>query len=93
MQGGNPVIHSNDKAKVVWVNRMIQGFQLVSQISYEKFKQLDDACGLIDMLFDRYEVGHEVAGSYTIEAMYRQIPDVSGMMPYSEDRCIEAGVN
>jgi hypothetical protein len=87
------MIHSSEKAKVVWVNRMVQGFQLVAHITHDKFRQLDDAYGLVDMLFDRYDVGHEVAASYTIEAMYSLIPDASGMAPYSEDGCIDAGVN
>ncbi len=87
------MIHSKEKARLVWVNRMAQGFRLVSGISADRFQELDKACGLVEMLFDSYEAGHEVAGSYTIEAMYNRIPNQHGIHPYSEERCLEAGVN
>jgi hypothetical protein len=87
------MIHSNEKAKLVWVNRMAQGFRLVAGVSADKFQQLDKTFGLVEMLFGSYETGHEVAGSYTIEAMYNRLPDQSGLKPYSEERCIELGVN
>lgn len=87
------MIHSKEKAKLVWVNRMAQGFRLVSGISTDRFQELDKACGLVEMLFDSYEAGHEVAGSYTIEAMYNRIPIQYSIHPYSEQRCIEVGVN
>jgi hypothetical protein len=72
---------------------MAQGFRLVAGISADQFEELDESNHLVELLFDRYEVGHEVAGSYTIEAMYNRIPDESGIKPYSEERCMEVGVN